>query len=215
MLKRISFETREDWLAGRNTQGIGGSEAAAVCGLSPWMTPLELWRQKTGQSRAKDLSGNAAVEKGNQWEPILRDLFAATHPEYAVEYHQYDILYQEERPFIFATLDGELLEESGRKGVLEIKTATPNGKAGWAKWANGNMPEHYYAQCCHELLASGFDFVRLFACLFSLDGSYTIKIYEVERSDAQDDMDWLLEQETRFWKNSILGGAMPSTPLVL
>lgn len=215
MLKRIACEDRESWLIARGRQGIGGSEAAAAVGLSPWMTPLELWRLKTGQTKAKDLSGNAAVEKGNQWEPILRDLFAATHPEYQVEYHQYDILYQDERPWLFATLDGELLKEDGRKGVLEIKTATPNGKTGWGKWSNGSMPENYYVQCCHELLASGFDFVRLFACLFSMDGSYTIKEYEVERCDAQDDIDWLLEQETRFWNRNVLGGMIPATPLVL
>lgn len=215
MLKRLHFESRETWLAGRQAQGIGGSEAAAIVGMSPWMTPLDLWKNKLGVVNPKDLSGNAAVEQGVKWEPILRDLFAATHPEFEMWHHPYDILCQEERPWLFATLDGELLNEDGKYGVLEIKTATPNGKAGWEKWNNGRMPDNYYCQVLHELLATGYDYVRLFACLFSLDGSYTIKTYEIERSDAEEDMEWLLEQEQAFYKKNILGGVMPSMPLTL
>lgn len=214
MLKRFSFVTREEWLSGRH-QGIGGSEAAAAIGLSPWMTPLELWRLKTGQTKAKDLSGNAAVEQGVRMEPILRDFFAAMHPEYSVEHHPYDLLFQEERPFIFASLDGELTEvETGRKGILEIKTGTPTG-AKWKEWADGNMPQNYYIQTIHQLLSTGYDFVRLFACLYSINGDKTIKEYEIERSDVEEDLAWLLEQETRFWNRNVIGGMIPATPLVL
>lgn len=214
MLNRIECLSREDWLKAR-FQGIGGSEAAAAVGLSPWMTPLELWRLKTGQTKAKDLSGNAAVEQGVRMEPILRDFFAAMHTEYSVEHHPYDILFQEERPFIFASLDGELTEiETGRKGILEIKTGTPSG-AKWKEWADGNMPQNYYIQTIHQLLATGYDFVRLFACLYSMNGDKTIKEYEIERSDVEEDLAWLLEQETRFWNRNVLGGMIPATPLVL
>lgn len=228
MLKRLHFDDRESWLAGRSAQGIGGSEAAAAIGLSPWMTPLELWRLKTGQTQPKDLSGNAAVEQGVKWEPILRDLFAATHPEHQIEHYPYDMLYQTERPWLFATLDGELYEgykhefdsmydgeyRPQRKGILEIKTATPTGKAGWAEWSDGKMKPSYYVQCLHQLLATGYDFVRLFACLFSMDGSYTIKEYEIERSDVQEDLDWLLAEETKFW-GYVQRREMPPMPLML
>lgn len=215
MLERLHFEDRESWLAGRAV-GIGGSEAAAVVGLSPWMTPLELWKLKLGAARPKDMTGNAAVAQGVKWEPVLRDLFAATHGEYRVEHHPFDILRQAERPWLFATLDGELVEtESDRRGVLETKTATPNGKAGWDKWSDGGMPMHYYLQVLHQLLATGFDFARLFACLFSRDGSYTLKTYELEREDVAADLDWLLGAETEFYQKNIVGGAMPSMPLKL
>lgn len=214
MLKRLTFENRESWLAGRAV-GIGASEAAAAVGMSPWQTPIELWKLKTGQVQPKDLSENAAVQVGVTWEPILRDLFSATHDEYQVNHFAYDILYQSERPWMFATLDGELYEiETGKNGILEIKTATPNGKAGWDNWNNGNMPQNYYIQTLHQLLATGFDFVRLFACLFSMDGSYTIKTYEIEREDVKDDMQWLLAEETRFWRY-VERGEMPPQRLIL
>ena len=199
MLERMHYETREEWLAGRNTQGIGGSEAAAAVGLSPWQTPLDLWKLKTHQTTPKDISGNAAVAQGVMMEPILRDFFIRVHADYTLAYYPYDMLYQMERPWLFATLDGELTDANGKRGILEIKTATPNGKAGWDKWGNGQMPQNYFCQTLHQLLATGFDFVCLFAALYSMNGDITLREYEIYREDVKADLDWLLEQETEFW----------------
>ena len=214
MLERLHFTTREEWLAGRG-RGIGASEAAAAIGMSPWQTPLDLWRLKIGMDQPKDLSGNTAVQTGVKWEPILLDLFRKTHDEYIVEHYPYDILFQRERPWLFATLDGQIIDRYGDGcGILEIKTATPTGKAGWEKWSNGNMPMNYYIQCLHQIIATDWDFVRLFACLFSMDGSYTVKTYEIERADVEEDLAWLLEQETTFWQR-VEQRQMPSMPLIL
>ena len=197
MAERLRCESREDWLSAR-FRGIGASEAAAAVGMIP----------------AKDLSENAAVRQGNRMEPILRVFYAAIHPEYEVRHCPYDIIFQPERPWLFATLDGELAEDSGRYGILEIKTATPNGKAGWKKWADGNMPQNYYIQTLHQLLATGFEFVRLFAALYSMNGDITLREYEIERGDVQEDLDWLVEQESAFWKK-VESGIMPAQPLML
>ena len=216
MLERIECDTREEWLIARRRQGIGGSDAAAAVGMSPWSNPVELWKIKTGAMKQKDLAGNASVERGISWEPILRDIYSRTHPEYKVEHHPYDILYQSEYPYLFATLDGEVVDENGRQGGLEIKTSSPRGKAGFDEWANGHIPDHYYVQTLHELLATGYEFVHLFAALFSLDGTVTLKpIVEIERNEVREDLKWLLAEETRFWNFYILGGRMPPMPLKL
>ena len=136
--ERLHFETREEWLEGR-MQGIGASEAAAVVGMSPWMSKLELWRLKVGAEKARDLSGSAAVSRGVRMEPALRSLYAAMHPNCTVDYFPYDILYQAERPYIFATLDGEITDEHGRKGVLEIKTSQWQGRVGEVGWADSQQ----------------------------------------------------------------------------
>ena len=178
------------------------------------MTPLELWRLKRGYAAPKDLSGNAAVQQGVKMEPILRSLFSSLHPEYKVEHYPYDILWQEERCWLFASLDGELTDDHGRRGILEIKTATPTGKVGWEQWSNGRMPQHYMVQCVHQLAATGFDFVRLFAALYSLNGDITLREYEIEREDVAADIEWLVEQETRFWGH-VVGNTEPPMPLTL
>lgn len=212
--QRLHFEDRETWLAGRNTQGIGASEAAAVVGVSPWMTPMELWRLKVGAAQPKDLSGSAAVSRGVRMEPVLRDLYAAMHPHYTVDYHAYDILYQEDRPWLFATLDGEVTDDQGRRGILEIKTSSPNGKLGWAKW-DGQIPSHYYCQLLHQMLATGYEFVDLMASLENMDGDLSIRTYHFERAEQEADMAWLLEKETDFYQNNVLNGVPPAAILRL
>ena len=213
-LERIVCANRENWLEARSLQGIGGSEAAAACGMSPWMTPIELWKLKTGQSAPKDISDNAAVARGVRMEGAIRNFFAASHPEFKVEYHQFDILFQTERPWLFATLDGELEAEDGRHGILEIKTASPNGKAGWEKWANGNLPQNYYLQVLHQLLATGYDFAYLYAALYSMNGDVTLREYEIQRADVEEDLKWLLEKETEFFRH-IQNRTLPPVPLTL
>lgn len=195
-------------------QGIGASEAAAVAGMSPWMSKLELWRLKVGAEKAKDLSGSAAVSCGVRMEPALRGLYTAIHPGRTVDYYPYDILYQKDRPFIFATLDGEITDERGRKGILEIKTSSPNGKAGWAKW-NGHIPDHYYCQILHQMLATGYEFVDLMASLENMDGDLSIRTYHFERANQEEDLAWLLKQETDFYQNNVLNGVPPAAILRL
>lgn len=228
-LQRISYPDRASWLQGR-LQGVGASEAAATCGMSPWMTKNELWEIKSGIRKAKDISGNAEVQRGVNMEGAIRNFFAALHPEYEVEHHQYDILYQDERPWLFATLDGEITEygfcdppegtkhiyiPAGgepvekpvgrvpfiRRGILEIKTASPNGRAGWAEW-DGKIPSHYYVQILHQLTATGYDFAILQAALWNRNGDITLKDpYVIERSEHEADIAWMLEQETAFWES--------------
>lgn len=213
-LVRLNFESREQWLAGR-TNGIGGSDAAAAIGQSAWKTPLTLWKEKTGAIQAQDLSGNESVERGRRMEPAIRDLFMAQRPEYALEYHEFDILFQADRPWLFATLDGELTEVStGRKGILEIKTSAPSGAAGWAQWKE-QIPAGYYAQVLHQLLATGYDFAVLYAALYDQRGGITFPPpYVFERIEREADLEWLLEKETGFWR-CVETGAMPPQVLTI
>lgn len=211
MLQRLRFENREEWLEGR-TAGIGASDAAAVIGQSPWMTIVQLWRQKIGADMPKEMNANAAIEKGNRMEPALRTMFAAMNPDTTVEYYQFDILSQSERPWLRATLDGELTDSQGRKGILEIKTSTPNSAAGWAKWKDA-VPTNYYAQVLHQLLATGWDYVILFACLFGSDGDATLRSYRFEKNELLDEMEWLLNEETSFW-GFVQSGTMPPVKII-
>lgn len=212
MLKRLRLDDRASWLVARAAQGIGASECAALVGMSPWMTQTELWEIKTGLRENKDLSGNDAVERGNRMEDAVRYFFSCAHPDYTVEYHPYDILFQSARPHFFATLDGELSDKNGRRGILEIKTATPVGKEGWSQWDN-QVPNHYFVQLLAQLLATGYDFAVLQAALWSRNGDVTLKDpYFFERSDHEADLAWLTEKQDAFW-NSVETRKMPGLNL--
>ena len=51
---------------------IGGSDCAAVLGMSRWGSPLTVWMEKTGQSEVKE--ENLAMKLGNKLEQIVAEL---------------------------------------------------------------------------------------------------------------------------------------------
>lgn len=210
--KRFKPKDHETWLSYRQ-KGIGSSDAAAIVGASNWKATRDLWMEKTGQKESRDISDNEYIQKGVRLEPAIREVYKALHPNYKVTYHKFDMLYQPERPFVFATLDGEVVDENGRHGCLEIKTNTPRGKADWDKW-EGKVPQGYYVQCLHEMLASGYEFVDLFAFIFRQDGDFVAREYRIEREDVAEDMEWLLNEETSFWE-SVTKKKLPSLTLVI
>ena len=67
----LKIDNHEDWLAARQHQGIGGSEAGCVLGVNKYQSNVELWELKTGRREAPDLSDNAAVQFGKFAEPHL------------------------------------------------------------------------------------------------------------------------------------------------
>ena len=211
-VKRMKPKGREQWLEFRH-KGIGSSDCAAITGASSWKTANDLWMEKTGQKQAEDLSDNEFIQKGVRLEPAIREVYKAMHPDRKVTYHQTDMLYLPEHSFIFATLDGEVKGNDGRMGCLEIKTSTPNSKSDWAKW-NERIPDAYFHQCLHEMLATGYEFVDLFAFLFKQDGDFIAREYRFERADYEADLAWLLEKEEAFWQ-SVQSKTLPPMTIVL
>ena len=201
-------DNRDDWLACRDGH-IGASEASAILGLG-FQKPIDLWKIKTGQAKAKDLSGNPAVAYGNRAEDALRRLFMAKHPELTLTYRPYDFIYQDERPFMKSTLDGELTAQNGDRIILEIKTASPRGKAEWSEW-DGRVPDKYYCQCLFQMLCTGFCGAYIFAELMGDKGSQ-IREYYFDSEDCSDDMSFLLDQVEKFWE-SVKAKRIPSSYL--
>ena len=199
----LKIDNHDDWIKARQIQGIGGSEAGCVLGVNKYQSNIDLWELKTGRRMPVDLSDNAAVQFGKFAEPHLRELFRQDYPEYTVDYHEYWMYVNDEYPFIFATLDGEIITADGRKGILEIKTTTIQNKTQWDEWDN-RIPDSYYAQILHQMAATGWDFAILKAYIrYYVDGEVRVSIrhYRIERKDVESDIEWLIQEESRFWKS--------------
>ena len=198
----MEITNEAQWLKAR-LSGIGASEASAVIGCNPYMSNQELWRIKTKRKKAADISSNPHVAYGHAAEAPIRDLFRLDYPQFEVAYNgAFDMVFSKEYPWLFATLDGRLIEkETGRHGILEIKTTEILRSMAKEKWRDG-VPQNYYVQLLHQLLATGWDFAVLHAQLKRVwDGEIKTerRSYFVERSDVQDDLDFLLEEEIKFW----------------
>lgn len=196
------IKSRTDWIKERKN-GIGASEASAIVGMNPYMSNIELWEFKTGLKEPEDISEKPYVKYGTVAELPLRVLFRMDHPEYEVKYYPFDMIKNEKYPFIFATLDGRLVErETGRKGILEIKTTEIVKSMSKEKWKN-SIPDNYYIQVLHQMLATGFEFAVLKAQLkYQYDDEVYLqtKHYHMERSEVKEDLEYLLEEEIKFWE---------------
>ena len=202
-IKRIQFDSTDSWLNARH--GIGGSDASAVLGLNPYKTNIELYLEKTGQRMAPDISDKDYVKYGHDAEPLLRSLFALDHPEYKVEYFGDNMIRNEKHPWAHASLDGELTDQDGRKGILEIKTTNILQSMQREKWRD-QIPDNYYIQVLHYLLVTEYSFVELRAQLKSVWQSQIrleTKDYHIERSDAEEDIEILRQAEEEFWQNVV------------
>lgn len=196
------LKDREEWLQNR-FKGIGGSEASAIIGLNPYMNNIDLWNIKTGQVVPEDISDKEYVKYGTNAEEHLRALFALDFPQYEVEYVDNNSYFNDKFPFALASLDGVLIEkETGRKGILEIKTTNILQSMQKEKW-NERIPDNYYIQVLHYLLVTEFDFVVLVAQLkseFNGEIYKQTKHFKIERSDVEDDIQYLVNEEKKFWK---------------
>lgn len=199
-ISRIQFSAFDEWLSARH--GIGGSDASAVLGLNPYKTNQELWMEKTGQRTAPDISDKDYVKYGHDAEPLLRGLFALDYPEYKVEYFGDNMIRNEKYPWAHASLDGELTDQDGRKGILEIKTTNILQSMQREKWKD-QIPDNYYIQVLHYMLVTEYEFVELRAQLKSVwQGQIRsqTKDYHIERSDVEEDIEILIKEERRFWE---------------
>lgn len=199
-------QTEAEWLKLR-LSGIGASESAAIVGQNPYMTNIDLWRIKTGRKKAEDISNNAYVAYGHAAEAPIRELFALDYLEYEVSYGgAFDMVHNADYPWIFATLDGRLVEkDTGRKGILEIKTTEIVRSMQREKWwSDGEpvIPQNYYCQVCWQMLATGWDFAILHAQLkFRYQGDIRTerRTYSIERAEVLDDLEYLQQEAIRFW----------------
>lgn len=198
----LKLTDRSSWLQARR-QGLGGSDAGAVLGMNIYKSNVELWEEKTGLIVPEDISDKPAVIFGKTAEAPLRELFKLDYPEYEVDYHEFYMYFNDDHPFMFATLDGELTDKNGRRGILEIKTTTIQNKSQWDEWEDC-VPQSYYVQLLHQFGATGWDFAILKGYIrYYKDNSLKVSIrhYYIERNDVKAEIEYLIFKEGEFWWN--------------
>lgn len=185
-------EVSAQWHAARE-KGIGGSDVAAVMGLSPWRSPYEVWCEKTGLAQPEDISDKPAVEWGNRLEPLVGQKFREMHPDFTVR-RVNGILTSIERPWAKASLDYEVKVPGEGWLVLEIKTS---GQFGSHNWDEG-VPLWYQTQVQHYMAVSG----RSAAYVAVLIGGSDYREFRIERDE--DDVKAIEQAVDTFWNVNVL-----------
>lgn len=132
------METSNDnWLKLRKA-GIGGSDAAAILGMTPWKSPYQLWLEKTGEVEAEDISTKEVVHFGHVLEQVVADEFCQRADKLV---RRCGVYRMKDYPFIQGSFDRLLV---GEDAGLECKTTNSFARN---EWDEGKIPPAYYVQC--------------------------------------------------------------------
>lgn len=175
--------TREEWLKVRKL-GLGGSDMAAVLGLSPWRSPIDVWLDKT--SDAVEEKESEPMYWGNVLEEVVAQEFAK-RSGYKVRNNNFT-LQSEEYTYLLANIDREIV---GLDAGLECKTANAF-KAN--EWDGDNVPDAYYIQCQHYMAVTGKSSWWI-ACLV---GGNTFYYKEIKRNEEV--IAAIIDTGAAFWE---------------
>lgn len=179
---------REAWLQARR-KGIGGSDAAAILGLSPWKSPLQLYLDKRGELESQP--DNESMLWGRVLEPVIRQQYAERTGR-IVRLHE-GIIAHPSHAFMLANLDGF----TDDRRVLEIKTARSGHD--WGEPGTDEIPETYLLQVQHYMAVTGYEV----ADVAVLIGGSDFRIYEVPADNDLHEM--LIDAEAEFWQRVVEG----------
>jgi putative phage-type endonuclease len=188
----------EEWLELRR-RGIGGSDAAAVIGLSPFKTARDAYYDKLNIAPAEPDDGNwVAMEVGHLLEDLVIRIFRKK-TGYKVG-KLTAMLRHPKHPFMLADVDGlvELPDKSG--AVLEIKTTNYHAKDNW--FSDGGeeiVPLHYELQCRHYMAVLDVD--RAYVCCLYGNNENETLIRRIDRDRELESELIALEQD--FWENRV------------
>ena len=117
-------------------EGIGSSEVAAACGISPWCSPWELWAQK--KELVPDFEGNEATEWGTLLEGVIADRWWTVTGKALVPARTYQ---HPKHPWAFATPDRLTIDDPPQ--LIEIKNI---GRYAARDWEDDTPPAYYAVQ---------------------------------------------------------------------
>jgi putative phage-type endonuclease len=199
---------------------LGGSDVAAVYGVSPWRTPLDLYLDKI-KPRADESTLDAEKKKffarRKRLEPVIAEMLSDeygivvtrlsmdedpnryTDPEYPFLAAEIDFEFLmtpevrahfQNRPDFAAIPDGTLLNG-------EIKTVHPFKSSEWGEEGSEEVPIHYAAQVMHGLSVTRRP-AALVAALFGVD---TLVCFPVMRDEVT--IAAIRKKCVSFWQENI------------
>jgi len=193
---------------------------AAVLGISPWQTSVELWQAKTGKGKPRkaDPIREGILRRGQKLEPIVRAMSIdklrqrGLQVELVSKNKRY---FDSELPWLTAEIDFEVI----LSGVAEVdgvdvrfdrelvtadcKTAAGFARRHWGEEDTDAIPLYYAAQFMTGLALTGRDRC-LCAALIGLDD---VALYWITRDDVT--IAAMRQRAEAFWVDNVLGDVPP------
>lgn len=173
-------------------KGIGGSDIAAIMGLTKWRSPMDVYAEKKGL--VDSIDETEPMFWGKKLEPLVIDRYR--------ELSGNSVLYNaEDKPivhpkfdFMRATLDGQIMKAEKPVGVLEAKTSSPFVD-GWGVSGTDEIPDAYLLQVQYYMGVTGLSFADLAALI----GGNSFKVYHIVKNDKL--IAVIFERVKKFWQD--------------
>lgn len=184
--------------ADRNTY-LGGTDVAAICGVSEYRGPLEIYRRKIGE--IPEIEINEAMYWGQQIEPLILAEWAKRS--------RGELLFQGLQaihplePWRGGTADG-IGRLDGRQVLLEAKKIGDKQRSKWCPFTN-TIPIDYLYQIQHYLDVHGLE--QAICCVLFGGSEYQefpIAADPIIQAEIRD-------EANRFWHENVLA-QIPPTP---
>lgn len=184
------------------TTGIGGSEAAAACGISPWKSPLQVYLEKRGE--LPPFQGNTKTEWGERLEGAIRQKYAEDTGR--VVRLPADTFRSPEHAYMLCHPDGiaehpTLTDEPLR--LYEGKNTERGDR--WGDPGTDDIPEEHLIQVQHNMFVLGL----VVADVAVLISGNDYRRYEVRADRELQDM--LVAKEGELWTRIERGDPPPVT----
>lgn len=194
MFEKISLSglDHSQWLQLRKN-GIGGSDAGAICGLNPYSSAMKVFQDKVSDTVAE--VDNEAIRIGHDLEDYVAKRFMEVT---GLKVRKSNYMYRSiEHPYMIADVDRLVV---GEDAGLECKTVSVYSTD---KWANGNIPLHYAIQCYHYMAVTGKRTWYIAAVILGKEFIYRKLEWDDEIIDG------IIAKEEQFWNEYVTKGILP------
>ena len=181
---------------------LGSSDMAAILGLSPWATPLDLFLLKRGEAPPADADPDKArlFRRGKRMEPVIVNMLEEERGLQIVARNQRYI--DPEFDFLACEIDAEAIDEGERVNV-ECKSAHHFTKWKYGAEGTDETPIEYSCQAMFSLMITGRQ-----RCIFGvLFGTDNLVVYELKRDEAT--IAEMRRRAVSFWRDHVLKGVPP------
>lgn len=183
---------QEQWHELRR-QGIGGSDAGAIMGLSSFSSAFTVYAEKIGIRKPQEQ--NEAMRIGTDLEAYVAQRFMESTGK-KVKNCNY-VLQHPDHEWMIADVDRLVV---GEDAGLECKTTSAYNKTNFER---ADIPPQYYAQCVHYMAVTGAKKWYISILVLGVGFYY----FCIERNEEE--IKALIELERAFWFDNVLSYTEP------
>jgi hypothetical protein len=199
-VETIAPSSREEWLALRKSM-IGASEAAALVGAHPWLTPYQLWARKSGL--VPEAEETPAMRRGRHLEAVAIDFLREERPDWVIKANPIPggILYRDFDTGLSCTPDALIdKDDFSGMGVCQIKSVEPHVfNRTWIEdrgIAGPDAPLYVAIQAIQEAMITGASW----ACVGALVVGHGIDLHLIEIDIHAGIMARIRNEAKDFWR---------------